>query len=112
MRLLGLKLLEMATVGAFTTIAAVLVFAMSASAQTTVLSGEGTPVLAIPPAAEDGGPRRWQVAEGDPLQLYEAPSNSAKTIDTLSADDLLRNFGCLEAGEIRTRGPGNAGNGS
>lgn len=45
-------------------------------------------------APEDGGVRRWRVAIGEALHLYDKPSRQGEAVSSLTANDIVANFGC------------------
>lgn len=49
-------------------------------------------------AAEDGGPRRWQVTAPGGARMHDAPAVDAAVIETLSDGAILSNLGCEPAG--------------
>lgn len=49
----------------------------------------------------EGGVRRWQVAPGRVLQLYDKPSAGTSTVEVLLEGAVLANFGCSDkAGQV------------
>ena len=49
-------------------------------------------------AAEDGGPRRWQVSAPDGVEMHASPAPDARAIATLADGAILANLGCVPAG--------------
>ena len=75
-----------------------LVAALSAPVRAEDRGGTaGVEAKASTPAAVEGGPRRWQVIGGGPLELRDAPSSDAPVIGTLDEGALLPNTGCVAA---------------
>ncbi len=87
--------LEPAKVLPFVVLAAALALAVPVAAQGTGVPDSAAPALAIPLAANDGGPRRWQLRAGESSSLHGAPSGDSAILMTLSPNDLLDNLGCL-----------------
>ncbi len=66
--------------------------ALNAAAQTPAQNGAASAV--VPPAPEDGGPRRWTVEADTGIRMYEAPSTGATIIREIADGAILSNLGC------------------
>lgn len=66
--------------------------ALGAAAQTPTQTGVAD--KAVPPAPDDGGPRRWTVEADGGIRLYDAPSIGAKVIAVIGDGAILSNLGC------------------
>ena len=79
--------------------AVMLVLALNASAQVAPASAGETEAAAKSVAqANDGSPRRWQVASHKGLHIHNAPAADAKVIKTIKDGEVLSNLGCERAG--------------
>lgn len=83
---------------AYICLSVTLTLLLSASAQAQEANGEVVADTDLYRAPKDGGVRRWQVAPGDGLRLYDSPSSGATVIDALPDHAVLSNFGCADAG--------------
>jgi len=56
---------------------------------------------AVPPAAAEGGPRRWSVTSPEGLTLRAAPGTDARVIGDIAAGAVLSNLGCMwDGGQV------------
>lgn len=78
-----------------TTFCAIITFAFAsdALADDHMTAGDVIDEAGSPHTAEDGGPRRWQVATSS-LQMREAPLTDAPVIEILADGTILSNLGC------------------
>ena len=76
--------------------AAALAVALPAAGQKPVRDSAAE--TTVPRAPEEDGPRRWKVAAGDELELFDAPSADAAVVKVVADGAVLANLGC-ERGE-------------
>lgn len=78
--------------------ATALVIALSAWAQDRTTESGGAATGETAAAAEEGGPRRWQVTARDGLPMHIGPAVDARVIETHAEGAILSNLGCERAG--------------
>ena len=77
---------------------AALAISLHACARDQTTESEGPATETPTAAAEDGGPRRWQVTAGGGVRMHDAPAVDAAVVETLADGAILSNLGCARAG--------------
>ncbi len=77
---------------------AALGIALHAWAQIQTTESHGAATQETVAAAEEGGPRRWQVTARGGLQMHGAPAVDARVVETLAEGASLSNLGCERHG--------------